>query len=322
MKKKQIIPIFFTIDDKFTPYVDCAIRSIMANASPNYQYDIHVLYEGIPEARIQQIKKSVQEPFHIYFTEMKEQYDGLYDREENRLRCDYFTMTIYFRIFIAEMFPQYDKGIYIDSDVVVPGDISELYNIDLDGKILAACPDHSVSMVPELADYMDYAIGVGHDYYINSGILLMDLRKMRKVKFADHFLYLLNKYHFDCVAPDQDYINAMCKGNILFLDECWDAMPPTDPTFPTLENPKLIHYNLFQKPWMYDRIPYEEYFWIYAKQSPFYQEILDFKANYTDDQKEADEKCLAYLIYKGGAMAQRDITFKKIAESGEKIEVQ
>lgn len=42
------------------------------------------------------------------------------DRIENRLRSDYFTMTIYFRIFIPDMYPEYDKAIYIDSDIVVP----------------------------------------------------------------------------------------------------------------------------------------------------------------------------------------------------------
>ena len=41
------------------------------------------------------------------------------DRIENRLRSDYFTMTIYFRIFIPDMYPEYDKAIYIDSDIVV-----------------------------------------------------------------------------------------------------------------------------------------------------------------------------------------------------------
>ena len=62
---------------------------------------------------------------------MKDGMELITDRVENRLRCDYFTLTIYFRLFIPDLFPEYDKGLYIDSDVVVPGDISELYNHDL-----------------------------------------------------------------------------------------------------------------------------------------------------------------------------------------------
>ena len=62
----------------------------------------------------------------------------------------------------------------------------------------------------------------------------------------------------------------MCNGKILYLDEAWDAMP-TEGKEP-LKNPKLIHYNLFQKPWCYDNIQYEEYFWKYAKDSGYYED--------------------------------------------------
>jgi len=145
------------------------------------------------------------------------------------------------------MFPEYDKGIYIDSDIVVPGDISELYNIELGDNLIGACSDKSVVDVPELARYMEEAVGVSRYEYINSGVLLMNLKEMRKKEFSKKFLNLLNTYHFDCIAPDQDYLNAMCNGKILYLDEAWDAMP-TEGKEP-LDNPKLIHYNLFQKPW-------------------------------------------------------------------------
>ena len=60
-----------------------------------------------------------------------------------------------------------------------------------------------------VARYMEEAVGVSRYEYINSGVLLMNLNKLREKEFDKHFLNLLNTYHFDCIAPDQDYINAI-----------------------------------------------------------------------------------------------------------------
>lgn len=318
MKQKEI-PIFFTMDDRYAPYLDCAIRSIVQNASRAHTYKLIVLFQELSEENKQKIRSGVEAPFQIEFVQMRKGLEQITDRAENRLRCDYFTMTIYFRLFIAEMFPQYEKGIYLDSDIVVPGDISELFQIDLQGNIIGACRDHSVAAIPELLRYMEYAVGVDPKKYINSGVLLMDLKQMRAVKFSEHFLSLLATYHFDCIAPDQDYINAICNGKILYLDECWDTMPPEGGVRELLENPKLIHYNLFQKPWCYDNIPYEEYFWSYAKKSPFYQQIVREKEGYSEAQKESDRECLRVLVEKSGVVDRQEVTFRKVREGGERI---
>ena len=316
---KKEIPIFFTIDDKYAPYVSVAISSIIDNASKEYNYKIIIIYQELTNENIEKISRLQNDNFKIEFVYMKDTLDAITDRVENRLRCDYFTLTIYFRLFIPEMFKEYDKGIYIDSDIVVPGDISELYNFELGDNLIGACPDHSVVDIPEIINYMENAIGVNRHEYINSGVLLMNLKKMREEKFDQRFLELLNKYHFDSIAPDQDYLNAMCNGSILYFDECWDAMPIEGKN--ELDNPKLIHYNLFSKPWCYDNIPYEDYFWKYAKKSDYYNDIVDFKNTYSDEQKKSDSDCLAVLIKKADTVPNAEITFKKIYESGEKVRV-
>ena len=318
---KQIIPIFFTIDSKYVPYIDVAIRSLMENASNDYNYEIKVLYQDLDEGEQKKLKSlsDKKENFDIDLIYMKEGLEAITDREENKLRCDYFTLSIFFRLFIPEMFPEYDKGIYIDSDIVVPGDISELYNIELKDNIIGASPDYSIQEVPELMYYVTNAIGVKEKEYINSGVLLMNLKMMREKKFTTHFLNLLNTYHFDTIAPDQDYINAMCNGKIFYLNECWDAMPNNSKE--PLTSPKLIHYNLFQKPWCYDNIQYEDYFWKYAKKSEFYENILTDKNNYSEKNKSLDSETLKTLVDKGNKMPEKEITFKKVFENGEKIRI-
>lgn len=320
METRKEIPIFFTIDDGYAPYLSVAIKSMIQNASKEYNYRIIVLYKELNEGNRAKIAKLEEENFKIDFIYMKDELKAITDREENRLRCDYFTLTIYFRLFIPEMFPEYDKGIYIDSDVVVPGDISKMYNIDLGDNIVGACQDKSVVDVPELANYMEQAVGVDKYQYVNSGVLLMNLSKMREKQFSKRFLDLLNKYHFDSVAPDQDYLNAICNGKILYLDSSWDAMPTEGSK--EIENPNIIHYNLFQKPWCYDNIQYADCFWNYAKQTEYYDEIVEFKNNYSEEKKNADKECLANLIKKADQLAKTDeMTFKKAMENGEKVRI-
>lgn len=319
MIPKKEIPIFFTIDNSYAPYISVAIKSIIENASKDYNYKLIVLHQELNKENMEKISALSKEGFEIKFVYMKDGLETITDRVENRLRCDYFTLTIYFRLFIPDMFPEYDKGIYIDSDVVVPGDISKLYNHELGNNLIGACADKSVVEVPELAKYMEEAVGVSRYEYVNSGVLLMNLKEMREKEFTKKFLTLLNKYHFDCIAPDQDYLNAMCNGKILYLDESWDAMP-TEGKEP-LSNPNLIHYNLFQKPWCYDNIQYEEYFWKYAKQTKYYEQIVEFKNNYSEEQKQSDRECLGTLVNKGGKMSENEITFKKIMERGEQIRI-
>lgn len=319
MYNKDLIPIFFTIDDAYAPYLHVALISLIQNASKDRNYKIIIVYQELNEQNVANLKSLADghSNIEIEFKYMKQSLDMITDRIENRLRSDYFTMTIYFRIFIPDMYPEYDKAIYIDSDIIVPGDISELYDIDMHNNLIGVCKDGSVNDAPELQKYMTESLGLKVGDYFNSGMLLMNMKGLREVKLAEHFLYLLNKYHFDCVAPDQDYLNSMCYGKIEYLDEVWETMPNRNK--PENPAPKIIHYNLFDKPWCYDNIQYEKYFWEYAKKSVYYDAIKEYKNAYTDEQKAEDAEHMADLFKRAAENANTDVTFKKVLESGEKI---
>ena len=291
-----------------------AIHSLLSNASPEYDYRLIVLSQDISKENQERLKKLETACGQIEFVDMKDRIEGITNRTSNYLRCDFFTLTIYYRLFIPAMFPEYDKAIYIDSDVVLPGDISEMYAYDLGENLIGACRDYSVQKVPEFIDYIENGAGVGREEYINSGVLLMNLKKLREAELDRRFMELLNKYHFDTIAPDQDYLNVMCRGKILYLPECWDAMPKQGE--PEIECPKLIHYNLFFKPWCYDGIQYEDYFWKYAASSGYLEEIMENKRSYSDEQKNADGECLVKLIRTGAEIAGRDFNFRTVFNSG------
>lgn len=314
---KKEIPVFFTIDDGYAPFLAVALNSAIKNSNKNRCYKAIVLQQDLSEKNIAKLKALETDNFKIELTPMKANFDALDDRMSNRLRCDYFTLTIYFRLFIPAMFPQYDKCIYIDSDVVLTDDIAKLYDTDIGDNFIGACNDLSIADIPPLVAYTENAIGVKKEEYINSGVLLMNLKKMREADFECHFLNLLNEYHFDSIAPDQDYINAMCNGKIYYLNEAWDAMP--NDARPKLEKTHIIHYNLFSKPWCYDNIQYGEEFWKYAEDSGFIEEIREYKADYTEDKKKADSACLDLLIKRGDEIQKNEITFKKMYERDVKI---
>ena len=319
MMAQKEIPIFFSVDDNYAPFLAAALNSAVKNASSNRQYKAIILHEKLSEHNQRLLKDLGSENFSIEFFPILSGLEGIADSMENRLRCDYFTLTIYFRLFIPALFPEYDKGIYIDSDVVLLGDLAELFDIDIGDNLIGACVDKSVAEVPELVYYMQEAVGVKSEKYINSGVLLLNLKSLREKALGKHFLHLLNTYHFDSIAPDQDYINAICNGKIYYLGEEWDTMP--NDNNPPLQNAKLIHYNLFSKPWCYDGIQYGKYFWEYVKDTPYAEAAKEYKQNYTSEQKKSDSECLQLLVRRGAEIPQNDITFKKMALSGVKIKL-
>ena len=94
----NIIPIFFTIDDSYAPFNAVAIKSLTENASKDYQYRIIVIHQDVDPKNIEKIKSLETENAKIEFFPMKEKLELITDRDENKLRCDYFTLTIYLRI--------------------------------------------------------------------------------------------------------------------------------------------------------------------------------------------------------------------------------
>ncbi len=116
------------------------------------------------------------------------------------------------------------------------------------------------------------------------------------------------------MAPDQDYINAMCYNHIKYLSDRYDAMP--NPNNRQIENPIIIHYNLFLKPWQYDEVQYKNNFWKYAKDTPYYDEIKNIKENYSEKDKKQDNKFMNQMIERAYALTKEQKTLKNVFETG------
>lgn len=311
---KVTIPIFYAIDDSYAKFVAVSIKSLIMNANNNYNYDINVIYENLSEENAKKLKSLETDNVKIILTEMNQNLSMITDKLGNRLREYTFTLTIFFRLFIPVMFPKYDKCIYIDADTVIPGDISRLYNEDLEDNYLGCIVDKSTIDNEILASYFEEVVGIPRDKYINSGVLLMNSKKLRELKIDEKFLDLYTKYGFDVIAPDQDYINSMCYGHIKYLSDIYDAMP--NPNNKEVENPVIIHYNLFLKPWQYENVQYYDYFWKYAKFTPYYDEILEIKNSYTDEDRKKDSEWMDLMVSRAESLVGTQNTLKNVFESG------
>ena len=280
----DVIPIFFAIDDGYVPFLAVALESLIENSSKQYYYSIKVLYTNISEENKKKINKYKRENVNIEFVDLNYYIEKVKDKLYTR---DYYTNTTYFRLFIANLYPQYNKAIYLDSDIVVLGDIAELYNQDIGDNLVAAAPDDVIQTIKVFQEYAEKVVGVA-DYrnYFNAGILLMNLDEFRKFDFQDKFLYLLETIKFT-VAQDQDYLNRLCKGKVKIIDKAWDKMPVANDDFDD-KDLKIIHYNLADKPWHYDNIRYKDYFWKYAKKTEYYNEICKIKENYSEEERFKD----------------------------------
>ena len=315
--KNSTIPVFFTIDNAFAPYLSVALISAVKNADPKRSYRAIILHDDLTEDSIAALASLGSDNFEITFERIDDRLSVIENKLGHTLNCSHFTLTIYYRLLIPNMFPEYDKGIYIDSDVVVEADLGKLFDTDLGNNLIAACADTSVLDVPQFTHYMEEAVGVSRFEYVNSGVLLMNLRELRECGFEHHFFRLLKEYSFDCVAPDQDYLNAICNGRIHYLPAAWDAMP--NPNHEPIGNPCIVHYNLFYKPWRYDGVQYGDRFWKYAAFSPYHGFLFDFNRSYGDDKKERDATCLCKLIDQARVLSQSEKTFRKAAARGERI---
>ncbi|MBQ8451784.1 MAG: glycosyltransferase family 8 protein [Clostridia bacterium] len=306
MANNQIIPIFFSTDDNYVPFVDISIRSLIENASRDYKYKIMVLNTGLNKENTDKILKLSDENFEIEFVDVSPAIEGIKEKLKNIF---HFGLATYYRLFIEQMFPEYDKILYLDCDIVVKGDISKLYFTDLEGNWIGGVVEQFILHTEEFSTYTREAVGIESKNYINAGIMIIDLAKFRENKIEDTFVELINKYNFETIDPDQAYINFLCRGHIKYLPVCWNRTPLE---MIPCENPQIIHYALYKKPWQYDNVFLGEHFWEYAKKSPFYENILSIKENFDDEKKAKKEQAGIQIKLDALKIAESDNTFKKV----------
>ncbi len=304
-KHTQVVPVFLTINSAYAPYAAAAIHSLTQHVNPDRYYRVIILHDGLNLVNRWRLRNLVTRNVALQFKKMTRSLYlkaiVAYCTRRKKGAGDFFSSAVYYyRAFIPRLFPLYEKAVYIDSDTILRGDIGELFDVDLGDKALAAMVDPKVTVIREFRDYVDNAVGVPHEEYVNSGVLLMDLKKMRKMKYLSTMIDLIRKYDADLVAPDQDYLNVILRGHIMFMDPKWNAEPAED----LPRSVKLVHFNLFNKPWHYKNIPCERIFWNAAKGTGFYGDLKRQQAAFDEKKQKADHDKVASLIKKAERLSK------------------
>lgn len=284
---KKEISMFFATDDNYVMFLSVALQSIIDNANKKFKYHVYVLYTSLNKKSVNSILKMEDNNFVIEFVNVKEKMATISNKLFTR---DYYTNTTYYRFLIADLFPNINKALYLDSDIVVKGDISKLYNTNIFANYVGAINEEVMYINKEFYNYTNIVLDVKTERYFNAGILIMNLKEFRKNHIFEKFLQLINEKHFK-VAQDQDYLNVLCKDHVYYLPLGWNKTPIENTTFNNATL-KLVHYKINWKPWHYDNVLYGELFWEYASKTPFYNDILTLKNNYNEEDKNKDS--LAY----------------------------
>ncbi len=290
------IPIFFATDNNYAPYLCVSVASMLANASTDYFYRIYVLTTDLDPCIERKIRNCITDNASIEFMSLANELDKIQSMFHLR---DYYSKETYYRIFIPNLFPQYDKVLYLDCDIVVLGDISELYNTDIGGSYVGAVQEEVMSEVKVFGDYVEKALDIPCGDYFSAGILLMNTKLLRENSFEEKFVDLLNRFKFT-VTQDQDYLNVLCRGKVRYIDLGWNKTAFRNPEFDDGDL-RIVHYKIHWKPWHYDGVLYEEFFWKYAVETEFYDMLLEQRKSYSDAQKENDRIAYDRLMAQAAA---------------------
>ncbi len=285
--EKNIVPIVFAVDDNYAPFLSVTLNSIFCNCSKDFYYKIYVLTDGLSEENKKNLSIYNTEISSVEYLNVKKNLEEIKDLLYLR---DYFSNATYYRFFIPSLLPQYDKVLYLDSDLIVLDDISKLFFTDLENNYAGAVMEEVMSLVDVFGNYVEKGLGINRANYFNAGVMLLNLKALREISLLEKFSSLISKFIFK-VTQDQDYLNVILKDKVKFLDLGWNKCPMKNDDF-DCKNLKIIHFKLHLKPWLYDQVNFGEYFWEYANKSNSIEYIKKVKQNYGKDNIAKD--LLAY----------------------------
>lgn len=158
----------------------------------------------------------------------------------------HLTRSTYLRLLIPTLFPSEDRVVYMDCDMVVMDDLSELQEIPLGDCPFAAVPCPSPH--PEEVAATGHVIGS----YVNAGLLVMNLPIWRAEGLADQCMALLSDPDRPLLSEDQSAVNIIARGRILHLPARYNVY--SDPssyqrTGDLPLSPAVLHYVVNNKPW-------------------------------------------------------------------------
>ena len=257
-KKDSCIPVVIECDDELVYQLSVLVESLVKNTDRDL--DIIVVHKDISNKNIDIIKR--------------------------QCHCIQFVEG---NIFDCLSLLKYEKVICLNTDVVVNDDISKLYDIDIGNHLIGGCKDIvSAGCVNRKQfhqkEYIQNELGIDDPYqYIQSDVLLVNVKKYQSKKIDTSIVYKNGL---------QDTWNVIGRNDVFYLSQKWSVMmdwedvysgkcrmeymkmAPRDLYYDYLDarkNPSIIRYDSYQKPWECVDCDMSDYFWKYARSTPYYE---------------------------------------------------
>ena len=273
------IPIILASDNNYAPYMYVTAYSIIKNANTETCLDFYLLipddFESIHKNCFVNLEKEYNN-CKFNFVNMKKEFSS----KERTIK--HISYHAYYRLKAADIIPEkYDKCLYFDCDVIVNTDLLQLFKTALNNNYVAGVKAPGYFFSQEAAEKYCKKIGIPNIYqYINSGVLLLNLEKIRKDNITELWVEeALKNQH----PGDQDVINKICFDRILHLpfkfnvmttriyekDELLLKVFSQEEIDEARKTPLIIHYANEEKPWQNPYMPLAKYWWKYANATPY-----------------------------------------------------
>lgn len=241
--KMKSIGVAFAVNEAYLPHLEIALFSLLANGRNSF-YEISVLSFDMKRSSKDKLKKICKHFGNASIDVIHLDSDSF----RNFKILEHFSKDMYSRYLLAELLPNRDRVLYLDADILITDDLSRLYNIDIDGFYAAAVRDFGISQ-DMFRDYL-VALELHDSPYFNSGVLLLNLAKIRRDNKVQALISETQRLHDKIRHPDQDIINLVFKGKIKPVDGVWNYQDDDRRTNRMdLDDAVIIHYTSGNKPW-------------------------------------------------------------------------
>lgn len=273
--KHQNIAITASCDDNYAPHVGVLFLSVLSNANEKDNFRFFLIDNHISEANKSKLSKLVNQ----FGSEVS--FIPAITSDFEAFPTMRYGVATYQRLAMAELLPNdLDKVIYLDSDMVVLGDIAELWQEDLNGNPIAA--------VENLSPKACTGLGLGRDKYFNAGMLVADLKYWREHHIKDQLTLFLSEQAERIKHLDQCALNGVFEGNWRKLPLKWNLQADAHGVLKKYSNgcgyshqdieeairkPSIVHFIGRQKPWLWDcHNAYQAFYLHYKNLSPWKDE--------------------------------------------------
>lgn len=257
--------IAFGIDEKYVRHMGVLMTSLISR-NPDSSFVFHVFTSTLrPEDRVRLASLSTESvTIHVYYMAA--------DLLTKLPVTVQYPVSIYYRLLMPELLLEStDIVLYLDSDIICLDRLPDFNNVDLTEKPVAAVKD-----VPRVAQERNMALGLKHDSYFNSGVMLINTAKWVAENISDKVLAILDKRGSEFTLMDQDALNIALDGETAFLPPVWNMIynlgqMTQNPDPGTL----FLHYTGSIKPWrLSGRHPLSRYYRNCEARSPWRGEPL------------------------------------------------